>query len=345
MLYVLPQDGPAPIVRFIEAARGPLVINNYFLDSRPILAAISDAVRRGVGVEVILEPHPYRISRAMVIREYHEVEATGAKVLSAPPRFATGRTFDHAKYAVSANAVLIGTANWDWSGMHKNREYIYVSHNPMLVHAMQHVALADIHDQQANIPQGSPASLVLSPGPRGSVVSDLASLINQSGPVGIETEELQPNNPLMQVMENKGSQLNIVLPNKLSSREEEAVSELRSAGVHVETLASPYMHAKMIIGEKAGFIGSQNFSFTSLNENREVGVILTGRESLQVLSNEFAADYNAAAQNQVAPGGSTGYHRYTGGYAGSNNSHPGIVGRVLGNVAQHYLSHKLLGNF
>lgn len=344
MLYVLPQDGPAPIVRFIENARGPLVINNYFLDSRPILAAISDAVRRGVGVEVILEPRPYMISRYMVQKEYREVAATGAKVVSAPSRFATGRTFDHAKYAVSANGVLIGTANWDWSGMHKNREYIYVSHNPMLVKAMQKVALADINGRPANIPLGDPAALVLSPGPRNGVYDAMASLIQQPGPVGIETEELQPDNPMMQVMEQKGSQLSIILPDKLSSREDEAVSELRHAGVHVVTLKSPYMHAKMIVGTKAGFIGSQNFSITSINYNREVGVIMSGRENMQILDQEFSADYSAAVNGSAAPGGYSGYHAYHS-YGNTTSNGGGVVGHVMGNIASHFLRHKILGNW
>lgn len=293
MLYVLPQAGPAPIVRFIEAARGQLVINNYFLDSRPILHAIADAVRHGVDVKVILELRPYRISRSLVRKEYGLVREAGAQVMSAPRRFSSGCVFDHAKYAVASNEVLIGTANWDWSGMHKNREYIFVSHDPTLIRAMSQVARADEHGQRADVER--PRDLVLSPGRQDSVERKLAHLIDQPGPVGIETEELQPDNPLMHVMERKGHMLHVILPGRLSRREREAVHELSDAGVSVATLRHPYMHAKMIIGEHAGFIGSQNFSDTSLERNREVGIILHGRPALEILARQYRADYQRAA--------------------------------------------------
>jgi phosphatidylserine/phosphatidylglycerophosphate/cardiolipin synthase-like enzyme len=106
------------------------------------------------------------------------------------------------------------------------------------------------------------------------------------------------------------------------------------------------MHAKMIVGTKAGFIGSQNFSITSINYNREVGVIMSGRENMQILDQEFSADYSAAVNGSAAPGGYSGYHAYHSyGNTTSNGSGGGVVSHVMGNIASHFLRHKILGNW
>ena len=43
-------------------------------------------------------------------------------------------------------------------------------------------------------------------------------------------------------------------------------------------------HAKM-------FIGSENFSSTSLNRNRELGLIISGHPVLSAIASTFAADF------------------------------------------------------
>lgn len=50
-------------------------------------------------------------------------------------------------------------------------------------------------------------------------------------------------------------------------------TELAAAGVQVRTLAHPYVYAKLIVTGTRTFVGFQNFSVVSFNDNREVGII------------------------------------------------------------------------
>lgn len=336
-LYVLPAAGVAPIVRFIEAARGPLVVNNYFFDSRPILSAIAAKVRSGEKVWIILEPRPYRMSRSLVAKEYAEARSTGAYVLDAPSRFATGYTFDHAKYAVAANEVLIGTANWDWSAFHHNREYIFTSTNPALVRAMGQVATADIERRTAGR-AGSTPGLVLSPS-HGLALQKLRSLMSGNGPVMIETEEIQPGNPLMASIESHGRNADVLLPGRLNSREREAVATLERAGVRVRTIEHPYMHAKMIVSHGQVFVGSQNFSATSLDHNREVGVITRNPSVVYQATEQFERDWAAAGgTSSRAPARPPERATSTGGVAPMANA----IGRYAAHsFAWHAIHHVL----
>jgi phosphatidylserine/phosphatidylglycerophosphate/cardiolipin synthase-like enzyme len=74
------------------------------------------------------------------------------------------------------------------------------------------------------------------------------------------------------------------------------VDELTASGVDIRLSSSLYIHAKLIVadGERA-FIGSQNLSATSLDQNREVGIIIDDPVNLSRLTRTFAIDFRAAA--------------------------------------------------
>jgi phosphatidylserine/phosphatidylglycerophosphate/cardiolipin synthase-like enzyme len=52
-----------------------------------------------------------------------------------------------------------------------------------------------------------------------------------------------------------------------------------------------YMHAKMLVGGSEAFVGSENFSRTSLQDNREIGLLLGGRD-IGELQAQFNRDWN-----------------------------------------------------
>jgi phosphatidylserine/phosphatidylglycerophosphate/cardiolipin synthase-like enzyme len=80
--------------------------------------------------------------------------------------------------------------------------------------------------------------------------------------------------------------------------------ELATAGVHVRTYADDataplYIHAKMIVGDAGSasaraFVGSENFSATSLGENRELGIVTEDPTIISALMKTFAADWRNA---------------------------------------------------
>ena len=61
-----------------------------------------------------------------------------------------------------------------------------------------------------------------------------------------------------------------------------------------EYLADPVLHVKSIIvdGERA-YLGSENLSYTSLNENREVGleILASDGEDVARMTSTFMADW------------------------------------------------------
>ncbi len=71
--------------------------------------------------------------------------------------------------------------------------------------------------------------------------------------------------------------------------------KLTAAGVAIRTYAADaplYIHAKLIFADgTVALVGSQNFSASSLNDNRELGIILTDSNLLNSLSTTFQSDW------------------------------------------------------
>ncbi len=87
--------------------------------------------------------------------------------------------------------------------------------------------------------------------------------------------------------------------------------ELAKAGVHVHLYASSaslYIHAKMILVDGVRvFLGSQNFSTSSLEDNRELGIIFSSPSIIASLSATFTSDfakaspYDDSSENSTPP--------------------------------------------
>jgi phosphatidylserine/phosphatidylglycerophosphate/cardiolipin synthase-like enzyme len=74
----------------------------------------------------------------------------------------------------------------------------------------------------------------------------------------------------------------------------EAATALRAMGVEVRFLSTPENHAKLVVADDAAFVGSENFSWTSLMSNREVGVVLTASGAVEPLRAAFDRDWLVA---------------------------------------------------
>ena len=292
MLHVEPQAGPAPVTHVIEQAQNTVEMNVYEISSERVLKAIRVACHNGVNVRVMYERHPYHGGHR-VAKEKHELGQTCAQTEAPPQRFEQKYVFDHAKYIVADPGTHhgdaeLGTANFSWHAFHKNREYLLTTHTPAIVKALNQVFDADWNRQQ--VPQYAKHQLVLSPHAGGK----LQQVIDQPGTVGMEAEEVSGPKPLLNVIANKGSKVHMIVPSSISGYDKKRLDYLAHNGVRVRILAQPYMHAKVIIGQSMGFIGSQNLSQSSILENREVGVASKSQSFVAKIQHQFKHDWHKA---------------------------------------------------
>ena len=145
---------------------------------------------------------------------------------------------------------------------------------------------------------GSPGvDLVWSPGSE----PQLAALISSATrTVVVENEEMD-STPIEDALEadaRRGVDVTVVMT--ADAEWDAAFSQLESAGVHVvlypDTSSALYIHAKVIDvdGAKA-FLGSENFSTSSLDDNRELGLITSSPGVLGPLNSTLSGDISHGA--------------------------------------------------
>jgi phosphatidylserine/phosphatidylglycerophosphate/cardiolipin synthase-like enzyme len=84
-----------------------------------------------------------------------------------------------------------------------------------------------------------------------------------------------------------------------SGEYDRAYAKLARAGIRISYYSSStgfYIHGKVIEADYGTsharvFIGSENFSSTSLNDNRELGLIISGHAVMAAIASTFAADF------------------------------------------------------
>jgi cardiolipin synthase A/B len=96
----------------------------------------------------------------------------------------------------------------------------------------------------------------------------------------------------------RGVQVRVIVSPSSEFATEQAA--LTAAGVEIRLANHLYIHAKAIIadGERA-FIGSQNLSATSLDQNRELGIVVDDPVNLARLTRTFAVDFRSATPQEV----------------------------------------------
>jgi len=98
------------------------------------------------------------------------------------------------------------------------------------------------------------------------------------------------------VRAREGAHVRVILadPGWIDSNWDSA-DALQAMGVEVRFLTFLDNHAKLMIADdQAAFVGSENFSWTSLEENREVGVVLTDGAAVGALVDAFETDWTRA---------------------------------------------------
>lgn len=292
-LYIEPDAGIAPIVQVIQSAQHTLNVGVYYMTDKPILNALKAAKARGVDVRVIVEGKPYGMKSWQVQKEEKAIQATGAQLHLAPARFTSAGSrwaFYHAKYLASGHEAEIGNPNFSWSDFHDSRNYLYVTKNPTVVKAVNAVFDADWSNQRA--PSWTHKVLVLSPG---TSVNQIVQVINQPGPISIEDEEVGPYQPTLDAIAAKGKLARVIMPSNINAQDKKDAAFLEAHGVQVRLLpVKPiYLHAKLIVGSTLAYLGSENLTQTSLEKNRELGLLLNGND-LAPLQNQFNQDWAAA---------------------------------------------------
>ena len=222
------------------------------------------------------------------------LKAHNVRVIMAPHS-----TIYHAKYAVIDNArLLIGTGNLTSRYYATTRDFWITDTTTADVKSARTAFAADTAGN--TLPTPASANLLWSP----AAEKRILSVINTAHTsLYIENEEMASSSIISALKRAASRRVSVNVTMTYSSSWSSAFSALTAAGVHVHVFHGEtpvYIHAKAICADCTTlhpelFVGSQNFSTSSLVYNRELGLTSTNTTLIAPISVTLQADFNAAS--------------------------------------------------
>lgn len=271
-LFIEPDDGREPLLNKIRLAN-QILTEVYLLSDPEIIAALKTKPAK-----IILEQHPFA-NNALNSKVKPVLEAAGLLVNWGNPNF----PFTHAKFMVFEDQVVcILNLNLTKTAFEKNREYNICSENGEDITEATKIFNADWEKKNYS---PTDKNLVVSPNnSRGK----LTALINSAEKsLDIEMEVLTDKD-IINLISTKAKNIpvRIILPDP------KKVKNSLIPNVQTKILTNPYPHAKLIIADGArAYVGSINLTSQSLDENRELGILVSQSDILGRLVATFNLDW------------------------------------------------------
>jgi cardiolipin synthase A/B len=287
-VWTEPQAGYDFIDAAIEDAHTSIDLSMYELSDPSIDQALVERARHGIDVRVILnaayEGTSENATAMSVLRQgsVHVVWAPSSQIF-------------HAKYLViDRTTAYIGTGNFVPSDYSSTRDFWVADTQPSDVTAI--VATFNDDFDHGGTTSRQSGGLVWSPGSTTALTGLIATARHS---LLVENEEMDsaPIEDSLISAARRGVVVDLVMTEDPDWTA--ALDRLAGAGIHVRLLSESqtYIHAKVICADcttTSGtvFIGSENFSTSSLVYNRELGVITTTPTAVQPVRVAVESDYS-----------------------------------------------------
>jgi cardiolipin synthase len=297
-LFVQPDDGRAPILDAFNNAQTSIDLTIYLLSDREVIAALKNAVLRGVAVRVMLEPNPCCSNTNSMQRAlFSELQEARVQVQWTNPAF----RLTHAKAAIVDGTIgIIMSQNLTKTSFTFNREASIIDRDVNDVTALANLFTADW--ARTSYTPSDPNLVIANINARQKL---LALISGATKSLAIESEEMQDAQTIDALIaaQKRGVSVRFIGVAPLTSTsgapqpDENAPGRKRlvTGGVGVRVLASPYVHTKTIVADNlVAFVGSENFSASSLDANREVGLLTTDTAVITRLITVYTKDWATA---------------------------------------------------
>ncbi len=278
-----PDAGAGAVLDLIASAHASLWMQMYLLTDDRAIAGLIGRAAAGCDVRVILEPAPYEDAGANQ-PAFDQLAAAGVDVRWSTARF----TYTHAKtFSVDHTRLVVLTLNLTAAGLGGNREYLAIDDDPTDVAAGEALFAADQLGAVTGIPGGR---LVTSP--ESSRPTALALIAGAGTSLALETEELTDGQIVGALVAARGRGVAVTLVWPGPASEAGAPFATRSgAGAVVRIATAPPIHGKVIVADdRRLYVGSANLTPTSLDDNREIGLLLDQPGTAAAIGGTVAAD-------------------------------------------------------
>lgn len=284
-LFIGPDGLENRLIDEIRAAKSQLYVMMYLLTLDQFVDELVAAHQRGVDVRIILDrDHAGNVdSRADLL-------AAGVDVRDSPAAF----THSHTKaMIIDGERAIIMSSNLNFTSMDDERNYGVIDRDPEDLADL--LAVFDSDWTGVGYPDLSCTRLLVSP--VNSRARILAHVNRAATNLDMSVMYIADDSTRAAIIQrhNAGVNVRVILadPQWIADNYQTAET-LQNVGVQVRFMEALSMHAKLIVADGVPFVGSQNLSFTSFTQNREVGVIVLNSTEQNKAQVQFESDWSIA---------------------------------------------------
>ncbi len=289
--FIGPTGLQTRLTSLIDSAQTTLDVQMYLFNVTALAQSVVAARARGVAVRVILDPGEVSNDENVI----PTLTAGGVPVRNA----STVYPFSHAKYLViDGTTAVIMSMNFNSDAMTKERNYGFVDTDARDVADTQHIFNMDWALAGSEPPMTADLTctrLVVTPvNAEGKLLAHVNSATATLEVEALYVTEISLRNAIGAAAD-RGVAVRVILEDpsdQAQNADTRTYLEGKNIPVHY-ALNQFYLHAKLIIADAVAFVGSENFSSTGLQQNREVGGLLVEPSAEMVESAQFELDWTA----------------------------------------------------
>ena len=260
------------IVKKIQKAQKNIYLNCYIFTEKKIRSALIDAQKRGVEVKVILEKNIFNAPNLNKKTFDMLQEAWVGVVWSSWKNF----SLNHAKYILIDDQWVISTGNYSYSNFHDKRDIFMFLKDTKILKDLRDMFLWDYQGEKKFFYEDN--TLLSSFDARKKMEYLLGSAQKS---ISMYVPYLRDTNLTKLLLKKISSWTTVTIVSGNNNTQDSNLQELKDAWAEVRYI-SMEVHAKaFLVDDSILYVGSANFSSSSLDQNREVGLLISNPDIIK----------------------------------------------------------------
>lgn len=303
-VFVLPEEGRNPWIQAIDNAERTIDMSAYKISDTQIIDALKKAFARGVKINLLMEPYTFKHEKSQNAESPMESLKKVASVYTLSKRF---NQCHYKMVVVDKEWGMISTGNLDaesFDGIsEKNvtaaRDFAVPILDQGMIDDMLKVFAADIQDVRVPIDE---SALVWGPDNQRNTFLKLFNGAKKSIDVYQQSFQDVGLAEAAAGAAKAGVKVRVLMmPFPFGSKEDPNIPHqnlMKNAGAQIGLFDKFYVHAKIvIIDDRMMYVGSGNFYAPSLDQTRELGVLIQNPDQIQTVKKIFDRDWKGSTVN------------------------------------------------
>ncbi len=272
-----------------KGAKNTLDLRTYEFTQKDFKSALKKLPSNGVNIRIIVEDRKFQ-QYQNTLKElqkyfsgYSDIQVKSDKQM--------GTQYTHAKVNLIDSGFIIQTANLTHSSFAKNREHFFQSYDSGVRKSLHTIFEKDRNGEKLTMKDIHPNLVICNINCRG-VIENLLNSAKES--IIIQTQYIT-DDALRNILKTKKELSELKM---LVADTDDNDDLVRYFGDnHARKFKKYYNHTKMIlIDHKILLLWSMNLSATSLDENREIWILLLDSTIIKTFAGQFSQDWTASTK-------------------------------------------------